>query len=82
VTILSEKPFLREFISTTKLSNKWINFNPKFLSKVKLQRENDEEYKKELDFLKTEKDENEQNILHQEDGVLFRKHKLWVSRGL
>jgi hypothetical protein len=84
-TILSEKLFLREnkeFIPTTKLSKKWINWDKDFLEKVRSEGEKDEEYKKELDFLETESEEKVQNILHQEDGVLFRKLKLWMPTGL
>jgi hypothetical protein len=79
MTILSKKHFLREnkeFISTTKLRKKWINWDKDVLWKVKSEGEKDEEYKKELDFLETESEEKVQNILHQEDRVLFRKLKL------
>jgi hypothetical protein len=53
-----------------------------FLVKVRSEGEKDEQYKKELDFSKTENEENVPNILHQEAGVLFRKLKLWEPTGL
>jgi hypothetical protein len=41
-----------------------------FLDKVKSAGEKDEEYKKELNHL-LENEEEEQNILHQENGILY-----------
>jgi hypothetical protein len=52
-----------------------------FLEKVRSEGEKDEEYKKELNHL-LENQEQEQNILHQEEGILYRKLKLWVPSGL
>jgi hypothetical protein len=49
---------------------------------VKIEGEKDKEYQKELKILRTEKEENEQNILHQEEGILLRKLNLWVLTGL
>jgi hypothetical protein len=49
---------------------------------VKIEGEKDKKYQKELEILRTEKEENEQNIRHQEEGILFRKFKIWVPTGL
>jgi hypothetical protein len=51
------------------------------LEKVRSEGDKDEEYKNELNHL-LENEEQEQNILHQEDGILYRKLKLWVPSRL
>jgi hypothetical protein len=48
---------------------------------IRSEGEKDEEYKKELNYL-LENEEQEQNILHQEEEILYRKLKLWVPSGL
>jgi hypothetical protein len=59
-----------------KVSKRWVNWNKELLDRVKIEREKDKKYQKVLEILKTEKEEHEQNILHQEEGIPFRKLKL------
>jgi hypothetical protein len=86
-TILSPNNFLQnnkeetELISASKLSKRWIKWSTEFVEKLTSEGEKDEEYKKEFNHL-LENEEQEQNILHQEEGILYRKLKLWVSSGL
>jgi hypothetical protein len=82
MTILSPKDLSlnkeeeKELISPSKLSKIWVNWNKEFLERVKIDGEKDKKYQKELEILRTEKQENEQNILHQEEGILFRTLRL------
>jgi hypothetical protein len=60
---------------------RWINWNKEFLDKVIKEGAKDEEYLKALQSLGKE-DEKMESTLHYEDGVLYRKVKLWVPCGL
>jgi hypothetical protein len=59
-----------------------VNWNKEILERVIIEGEKDKKYQTELEILRTEKAENDQNILHHEEGSLFRKLKLWVPTGL
>jgi hypothetical protein len=58
-----------------KSSTKW---DIKPLDRVRTKGEKDEVYREELENLKETYAETKQDILHQEDGILYRKLKLWV----
>jgi hypothetical protein len=87
MTILSPKNILQNnkegkgIISASKLSKRWIKWSSEFLEKVRCEGEKDEEYKQELNHL-LGNEEQEQNILNQEEGILYRKLTLWVPLGL
>jgi hypothetical protein len=51
------------------------------LEKVRSKGEKDEKYKTKLNHL-LENEEQEQTIQHQEEGILYRKLKLWILLGL
>jgi hypothetical protein len=51
-------------------------------SRVKADEETDEAYKKWWKKLKQEYKEKKQNIIHQEDRILFRKLKFYVQSSL
>jgi hypothetical protein len=59
-----------------------VNWNTELLEHLKIEGEKDKKYQKELEILRMENEENTQNILHHEEGILFRKLKLWVPPGL
>jgi hypothetical protein len=58
-----------------------INWNKEFLKEVKKEGAKNEEYEEALKSPGKE-DEKTESILHQEDGVLYRKLNLWVPCGL
>jgi hypothetical protein len=91
-TVLQEKHFETKkllninkeevIIAATKLRyKKWINWNKEFLEEVKEEGAKDKEYLEALQSLGKE-DEKTESTLHQEEGVLYRKLKLWVPCGL
>jgi hypothetical protein len=62
----------------TKLPYKrWINWNKEFLEEVKTEGTKDEQYLEALQSLGKEDDKMESSV-HQDEGVLYRKLKLWV----
>jgi hypothetical protein len=87
MTILSPKNCLQNnneekgIISASKLSKRWIKWSTEFLDNVRSEGELDDKYKKELNHL-LENGEQDQNNLHQEEGILYRKLKLWVPSRL
>jgi hypothetical protein len=67
---LHNKPEANAIISALKLSKRWIKWNTECLDKVKSEGEKDKGYTKDLNYL-LENEEQEQNILYQEEGILY-----------
>jgi hypothetical protein len=66
-------------IAATKLQYKiWINWDKEFLEQVKEEGPKDQEYKKAIDSIQDE-EESTDIALHQEEGILYRKLKLWAN---
>jgi hypothetical protein len=88
-TILSEKHFLRDnkeekvVLAAMMLQTKtWINWDKSFMERVRIDGERDAEYMEALETVQGDMETEKTTILHQEDGILFRKMKLWVPNGL
>jgi hypothetical protein len=52
------------------------------LERLKIEVEKAKEYQKELEILRMDEEENEENILNLEKGIVFQNVKLSVSMGL
>jgi hypothetical protein len=69
-------------IESTMLSyTRWINWNKEFLEELKEEGAKDKEYLEGIQSLDRQ-DEKMESTLYQEEGVLYRKLKLWVPCGL
>jgi hypothetical protein len=63
-------------------TKRWINWDKGFIERMRIEGEKDGEYMKALEIVKRDMETEETTILHQEDGILFRKMTLWVPNGL